>query len=279
MTPGARGRAGPGGERADSEARGNGAAVGPEAVAARLAAAGCVAAADEAAELLAAAPDAATVDAWIARREAGEPLAWIVGSVRFCGRRIHVAPGVYVPRSQTEALAERAAHLLPAGGRAVDLCTGAGAVAAHLRAAVPGALVLGVDVDRRAAACARRNGVPTVVADLGTAIRDRADVDVVTVVAPYVPTADLRLLPADVWRHEPRGALDGGPDGLALIRRATAAAARLLRPGGWLLVELGGDQDGVLGPHLQRVGFAGITPWWDDDGDLRGIASRFAGRA
>jgi release factor glutamine methyltransferase len=248
-------------------------------VAARLAAAGCVAAADEAAELLAAAPDAATVDAWIARREAGEPLAWIVGSVRFCGRRIHVAPGVYVPRSQTEALAERAAHLLPAGGRAVDLCTGAGAVAAHLRAAVPGALVLGVDVDRRAAACARRNGVPTVVADLGTAIRDRADVDVVTVVAPYVPTADLRLLPADVWRHEPRGALDGGPDGLALIRRATAAAARLLRPGGWLLVELGGDQDGVLGPHLQRVGFAGITPWWDDDGDLRGIASRFAGRA
>jgi release factor glutamine methyltransferase len=222
--------------------------------------------------LLAAAPDDDTLEAWLRRREQGEPLPWITGSLVFCGHRLHIAPGVYVPRRQTEELARRAAALLPHHGRALDLCTGAGAVAVHLMAEVPTATVIGVELDPRAAGCARRNGVPTVVADLDAPLR--AGFDVVTAVAPYVPTDGMRLLPADVQRYEPRLGLDGGADGLDLVRRVVAAAGRLLRPGGWLLVEVGGEQDETLAPTLSAAGFGPVTPWADDDGDLRGVAAR-----
>jgi release factor glutamine methyltransferase len=248
----------------------------PDDPAARLAAAGCVAPAAEAAELVGAAPDTDTLEHWLRRRERGEPLAWITGSVVFAGRRIRAAPGVYVPRRQTEELARRAAARLPDHGVAVDLCTGCGAVAAHLSAAVPSATVLGADVDRRAAVCARVNGVVAVVADLDAAFRASGRVDVVTAVAPYVPTVELAHLPRDVTEHEPRLALDGGSDGLDVVRRVVAAAARLLRPGGSLLVELGGEQDVALAPALAAAGFADVEPWHDDDGDLRGLAARRA---
>ena len=243
----------------------------------RLVAAGCVAASEEAAELVAAAPDEPTLEEWIRRRERGEPLAWITATMVFCGRPLHLAPGVYVPRTQSEELARRAAALLPDRGRAVDLCTGAGAVAAHLMAQIPTAAVVGVDVDVRAAACARRNRVPTAVADLAEPLRARGGIDVVTAVPPYVPTGELRLLPADVRRYEPRLALDGGGDGLDLVRRVIEAAALLLRPGGWLLMEIGGDQDRAVTPALAASRFDLVTPWRDDDGDLRGIASRATG--
>ncbi|HEX6417868.1 MAG TPA: hypothetical protein VFZ77_05205 [Acidimicrobiales bacterium] len=246
------------------------------AVTERLFAAGCVAAGEEATELVSAAPDEPTLESWVRRREQGEPPAWITGTLVFCGRPLHVSPGVYVPRAQTEELARRAAAILPVGGSAVDLCTGAGAVAAHLWAQVPTATVVGIDIDPRAAACARRNGVPAAVGDLAGPLRGRRYVDVVTAVAPYVPTGAIRLLPADVQRHEPRRALDGGDDGLDLVRRVVAAARRLLRPGGWLLMEIGGAQDEALAPAL-ATGFAAVTPWWDDDGDLRGVACRATG--
>jgi len=240
----------------------------------RLVAAGCVAAEAEAADLLAAAPDRDTLERWLARREQGEPLAWITGTLRFCGRPIHVARGVYVPRFQSEDLAWRATSRLPERGCALDLCTGAGAIAAHLRASVPGARVVGVDLDPRAAGCARRNGVPSLVGDLDAPLRPGALVDLVTAVAPYVPTAQLALLPGDVQRYEPRLALDGGADGLDLVRRVVDAAIRVLRPGGWLLVEVGADQDQELGPTLGAGAFDEVTAWRDDEGDLRGIAAR-----
>lgn len=245
------------------------------AVADRLALAGCVAADEEAAELIAAAPDEATLAHWLGRREQGEPLAWIVGSVDLLGRRVHVAPGVYVPRAQTEELARRAAALLPPGGRAADLCTGSGAVAAHLAAEVAGAAVVGVDIEPMAVACARRNGVPAVVGDLGGPLRSGA-FDVVTAVAPYVPTDHMRLLPADVQRYEPARALDGGRDGLAVVRGVVSGATRLLRPGGWLLVEVGGDQDGPLADLLGGAGFTEVATFHDEDGDLRGLTGRWA---
>ena len=159
-----------------------------------------------------------TLERWVQRREQGEPLAWITGTTTFAGLTVKVDPGVYVPRFHSEELAQRAARLLGPHGRAVDLCTGAGAIAAYLLHAVPSANVVGVDVDERAVACARRNGVPTVRADLDGGLR-AATFDVVTAVAPYVPTGDLRLLPADVQRYEPPLALDGGADGLDLVRR------------------------------------------------------------
>ncbi len=245
-----------------------------EAVVRRLRAAGCVAAAEEAAEFVAAVPDAHTLDAWLRRRERGEPVAWITGTTWFCGRTLHVSPGVYVPRTQSEELARRAATLLPDAGRAVDLCTGAGAVAAHVSAQVPTASVVGIDVDPIAAACARRNGVPAVVADLAEALHGQGQFDLVTAVAPYVPTREIPLLPPDVQRYEPRAALDGGADGLDVVRHVIAAANRLLRPGGWLLIEAGGDQDRALGPTLAAFAFELVSPWWDDDGDLRGIAAQ-----
>jgi release factor glutamine methyltransferase len=249
---------------------------GLDAVVARLEAAGCVAAHEEAADYVALAPDTATLEAWLQRREDGEPSAWITGTVMFGGRAVHVDRGVFVPRDQTEELARRAAARLPDGCSALDLCTGSGAVAAHLRAAHPDATVIGTDLDARAAANARRNGVPALVTDLDAALRSGTTFAVVTAVAPYVPTADLRLLPADVQRHEPRLALDGGGDGLDVVRRVVAVASRRLRRGGWLLVEVGGDHDHELAPDLARAGFHDVTSWRDEDGDLRGLEAQLA---
>ena len=255
-----------------------GAVTGPtldaSAVTRRLASAGCVAAELEAAELLAAAPDPEALEQWVRRREAGEPLAWITGWTTFCGRPRRVDPGVYVPRPQTEALARRAADLLPVGGRAVDLCTGSGVVAAHLRDADGSASVVGVDIDPRAAACARRNGVPAVVSDLDRALHQEAALDLITAVAPYVPRAELELLPTDVRDHEPSAAHDGGDDGLSVVRRVVEAAGRLLRPGGHLLVELGGEQDARLDDDLDGAGLDDPETWRDVEGDLRGLVAR-----
>lgn len=237
-----------------------------------------MAADEEAAELIAAAPNDSTLEDWVSRRERGEPLAWIVGTLTFCGQAVHVDSGVYVPRGQSEVLARRAAELL--GDRdayAADLCTGAGAIAVHLMKAAPMAEVIGVDMDMAAAVCARRNGVRVIVADLNQPLPLCPQrLDLVTAVAPYVPTGDLGFLPADVQRYEPRIALDGGDDGLDLVRRIVADAGRLLRPGGWLLLELGGNQDQALRGPLAASGFHLVDPWFDDDGDLRGLAAQLA---
>jgi release factor glutamine methyltransferase len=200
-------------------------------------------------------------------------LAVIVGTMVFCEHQVRVEPGMFVPRLQSEELARRAAAVLPEHGTAVDLCTGAGAVAVHLTHAVPGARILGVDIDERAARCARSNGVPCVVGDLDAPLRHGV-FDVVTAVAPYVPTDALATLPSDVLRYEPRRALDGGADGLDMVRRVVAAAALLLRSGGWLFTEIGADQDDGLRATLDMHGFMEPTVWHDDDGDLRGLAAR-----
>jgi release factor glutamine methyltransferase len=228
---------------------------------------------EEAAELLASTSEASTLEARLRRRESGEPLAWVTGRTRFCGHAIAVAPGVYVPRPHTEVLARRAAAALPPHGRALDLCTGSGAIAVHLMRERPMAQVVGVDIDERATACARSNGVSVAVGDAG-APPVRGSLDVVTMVAPYVPTDELAFLAADVRRYEPREALDGGADGLEVVRRVVAVCVELVRPEGWLLLELGGDQDDALAPTLVTSGFEKVATWRDDDGDLRGVTCR-----
>lgn len=239
----------------------------------RLASAGCISAADEARELVAAAADVDALDAGLRRRELGEPLAWITGFALFCGHRIEVDRHVFVPRHQSEELARRAAALLPDAGCGLDLCTGAGAIAAHLIHDRPHATIAATDVDIRAVRCARRNGVPAIVADLAAGLRHRG-FDVVTAVAPYVPTAELAFLPPDTRRYEPTVALDGGADGLDVVRRVVGAASGALRPGGWFLTEIGGSQAAAIETTLRRAGFEAITRWWDDDGDVRGIVAR-----
>ena len=120
-----------------------------------LATAGCIAASEEAEELVdAAGGDPGRLEAMVERRCLGEPVAWITGSIVFCGVEVGVAPGVYVPRWHTEALARRAASLLPPGGVAVDLCTGSGSIALVLAASVPTAQVLATELDPTAARCA-----------------------------------------------------------------------------------------------------------------------------
>jgi release factor glutamine methyltransferase len=241
-----------------------------DTVAERLRAAGCIAADEEAEELSAAAPDSDTLESWTRRRERGEPLAWITGAARFCDRTLRIDPGVFVPRARSEELARRASALLPVGGRAVDLCTGSGAIASYLMSETRAASVVGVDIDVRAALCARRNGVRVLRSDLDGSLRSES-FDMVTAVAPYVPTEELHLLPGDYRHYETSLALDGGRDGLDTVRRIVLAAARLLRPGGWLFVELGGSQDEALAPALAVSGFDPAEPWFDEDGDLRGV--------
>lgn len=244
------------------------------AIAARLAAAGCVAPDEEAAELAAAAAaDPALLDRLVTRRSGGEPLAWVVGGVRFCGEWIAVRPGVYVPRWQSEPLARRAAELLPETGTAADLCTGSGAIARALVSARPSARVVASDLDAGAVACARSNGVEAYEGDLDLPLPSEMHrcCDVVVSVPPYVPTAELAFLPRDVRAHEPALALDGGSDGCLVLRRVVVAAGRLLRRDGTLLVELGGDEAGRLAPVLGAAGLELVAEIEDDEGDLRGI--------
>jgi release factor glutamine methyltransferase len=165
---------------------------------------------------------------------------------------------------------------LPADGVAVDVCTGSGAVAVVLSTGRPRAVVVATEIDPVAVACARRNGVDARLGDLDgpvpSSLRGRADV--VTAVVPYVPAEELHLLPRDVLAREPRRALDGGPGGTAVLVPTGEAAARLLRPGGAVLLELGGAQSGVVATALTQVGFVGIHVHRDDDGCDRAIEAR-----
>jgi release factor glutamine methyltransferase len=244
-----------------------------------LAEGGCVASAEEADALFLAADEGVgPIEELVARRLGGEPLAWVTGWVFFCGVRVQVNPGVFVPRPHTQPMAQRAVSLLPAFGIAVDLCTGSGAVAAVLGSADPHATVVGTDIDPVAVACARRNGVQALAGDLDEPLPPslRGRVDVMTAVVPYVPTEELPFLPRDVLANEPRTALDGGPRGIAVLVRAAEAAARWLRPGGSVLLELGGDQAGEVATALEDVGLSGIRVHRDGDGQDRAIEARAA---
>ena len=240
----------------------------------RLAAAGCIAAEEEARELATSARgDVELLNRMVERRATGEPLAWITGGVLFGGCQITVSEGVFVPRWQSESLARRAAELLPARGRAIDLGTGCGAIARVLSERRPEASVLGTEADAGAARCARRNGVTVVEGDLfqGVPAGWRGTVDVVVAVLPYVPTSEIAYLPRDVQAFEPILALDGGEDGLNVIRRAVSELRGWLRDGGHVLFEIGGDQPAPLTRLLEAQGFGAIRIGLDADGDPRSI--------
>jgi len=230
-------------------------------VTARLMDGGFVAAEEEAEELVAAAQgDPARLEALVARRLTGEPLAWITGTAPFCGLWIKVDPGVYVPRWQTEALAKRAAELLPEDGTAIDLCTGSGAIPAYLKARHPHARILATDIDPKAVACARSNGVEAYQADL---FGDLPQADIVTAVVPYVPTPSLPLLQRDTFTFESTLSYDGGPDGTAILRRVIAESRARVA----LLLELGADQ-------IQTLGLEQCETIADEEGDVRGVCCR-----
>ena len=239
----------------------------PDELVATLRAAGCVFAEDEAALLLDAFPDDAGLARMVADRVAGRPLEQILGYVEFCGLRIVVTPGVFVPRQRTTALVSRAAHDLQRGDVVVDLCCGAGAVGAALATAVPGLEVYAADVDPAAVACARRNLPPDRVfqGDLYDALPDalRGRVAAVVANAPYVPTGAIATMPPEARDHEHPVALDGGTDGLDVHRRVAAGAPDWLAPGGRLLVETSRGQAGGTADAIRSAGLR--TDVWTDD--------------
>ena len=257
----------------------DGAGLTRDELVALLASEGFVAAEEEADELLAAAQgDSEVLDGLVARRRTGEPLAWITGRVTFCGIAIRVDPGVYVPRWQSELIAARAVERLPADGVAVDVCTGAGAIAKTLSTKRPGARVVASDVDERAVACARANGVEAYQGDLFAAIARSFEgrVDVVVGAVPYVPTPDLPLLHRDTLAFESPLSYDGGSDGTDILRRVIAEGPRWLRRGGALLLELGAGQPEALADELSRLGYTDVAVLRDDEGDVRGIEATHA---
>ena len=210
--------------------------------------AGCVFAEDEARLLSEAARDESHLDELVSRRAEGLPLEQVVGWAEFCGLRIAVEPGVFVPRQRTEALVSEAAALLSPGALVVDLCCGSGAVGAALLAAEPSIELHAADSDPVAVRCARRNVERVHQGDLFEALPGslRERVNLITVNAPYVPTHELDLLPREARLYEPRSALDGGPDGLGVLRRAVAAAPGWVAPGGRMVCEASDEQARVL---------------------------------
>ncbi|MFI5757748.1 putative protein N(5)-glutamine methyltransferase [Streptomyces sp. NPDC051569] len=245
--------------------------LGFSVIVTRLRAAGCVFAEDEARLLISTARTPADLAAMVDRRVAGLPLEHVLGWAEFRGLRISVDPGVFVPRRRTEFLVGEAIALALARPRpvVVDLCCGSGALGAALVPALDRVELYAADIDPAAVRCARRNIGPShgrvyegdLYEPLPAGLRGRVDVLLANV--PYVPTDDIGLLPPEARIHEARVALDGGSDGLDVLRRVTAAAALWLAPGGHLLFETSERQaeravdtvarDGLI-PRVARSG-------------------------
>ncbi len=271
------------------------------AVIARLRTAGCVWAEDEASLLASAARSPAELDAMVTRRAGGEPLEQIVGWAEFCGLRVLVDPGVFVPRRRSEFLVDvavRQARQQNATGPRVivDLCCGAGALglAAAVRLAGSGAdeamptgpgrggascsVSLGgvelhaADLDPAAVACARRNVEPAggrvYAGDLFAALPGslRGRIGVLLCNAPYVPTTEIAFMPTEARDHEGLLALDGGTDGLAVLRRVAATAPAWLAPGGVLLVETSERQAQAMASAMTEAGLTAQVHEDDESG-------------
>lgn len=239
------------------------------ALAARLRAAGCVYAEEEAALLLDAVatsrPAAASeLERLVVRREAGEPLEQLLGWAEFDGLRLQLEPGAFVPRARTLLVAREAVRLArraSAPATVLDLCCGVGAIGAVLQRALPEVRLLAVDLDEAAIAAARRNLEPAggVVrqGDLFDAVPSGflGGFDVIAVNAPYVPSAEIAHMPPEAREHEHRLALDGGHDGLALHRRIAVESPRWLRAGGAVVIECGARQAERSAELFARAGF------------------------
>lgn len=240
-------------------------------IARTLRAAGCVFAEDEARLLLAAARDPEQLSGMVDRRVAGLPLEHVVGWAEFLGARIALDPGVFVPRRRTEFLVGEAVALGRPGAVVLDLCCGSGAVGAALAGALEGIELHAADLDPAAVRCARRNVAAAggrvyegdLFAPLPADLRGR--VDILAANVPYVPTGSVGLLPPEARDHEALIALDGGPDGLDVLRRVAAEARHWLAPGGALLFETSEDQ----APHaVAVVSEGGLRPRVATDEEL-----------
>lgn len=210
--------------------------------------AGCVFAEEEAALLAEAASGPVELADLVARRVAGLPLEQVLGWAEFCGLRVRVEPGVFVPRRRTGLMVEEAVALGAPGAVVLDLCCGSGAVGLAVASRLGDIELHAADVEADAVGCARRNlvavGGCVHEGDLYDALpeRLRGRVDLLVANAPYVPTDAVPLMPPEARLHEPLVTLDGGADGLDVVRRVVSGAGEWLAPGGHLLVEAGTGQ-------------------------------------
>jgi release factor glutamine methyltransferase len=273
------------------------------AVVTALRTAGCVFAEDEAQLLVTAAATDAELTDMVGQRVSGLPLEQILGWAEFCGLRIAVEAGVFVPRRRTEFLVRQAITLGWQSARlgepvvVLDLCCGTGALGlavarglshGHGEARAGGhpdpraaAEVYAADVDPAAVRCARRNlaqvGGQVFEGDLfgplPAALRGR--VDLLTANVPYIPSGEIELLPPEARRYEPRVALDGGGDGLDLLRRMAAAAPQWLAPGGSLLSEVSERQAQAAREILRATGLGTRVKTSDELNATVLIATRF----
>lgn len=245
--------------------------MNPDSVVSRLRDAGCVFAEDEARLLLSESRTPAELEAMLQQRTTGVPLEYVLGWAEFGGLRITVEPGVFVPRRRTEFLVRQAVSTAQAGAVVVDLCCGSGALGAAVAASLGRVELHAADIDPAAVRCARRNVAPAggqaYLGDLYQALPEHLlnRADILLANAPYVPSDALALMPPEARDHEPRTALDGGPDGLDVLRRVIAGAPAWLAPGGRLLVESNQRQARAL---ADEIATAGLVPQVAVSGEL-----------
>ena len=231
--------------------------------------------------------DVVCYQALVRRRAGREPLQHLMGFEDFHGLRLAVTPAVLIPRPETEGLVEWALEVLrdERASTVADIGTGSGAIACALAWSLPGLVVLAVERSLPALTVASLNirtlglsrRVRLVAGDLLEPLGSlRGRLDLVIANPPYIPTAHLGSLPPEVAGFEPRDALDGGPDGMAVIRRIIAAAPSALRPRGWLMMEIGLDQTGPLASLMAAEGFTGIQARRDLLGAERYIGGQWA---
>lgn len=201
------------------------------------------------------------------RRVAGEPLQYLTGLAGFRRLELRIGPGALVPRPETESLAGRAIELLPDGGVAVDVGTGAGPIALAIADETRNARVVGTDVSEEALHWARLNrdelglDVELIQCDLfeGLPNRLRGSVDVVVANPPYISEHERNALPAEVVDHEPEVALFASRDGLEIFERIAVSARGWLRPGGWFLSEIGDRQGATVTRLLEFLGYSEVV--------------------
>jgi release factor glutamine methyltransferase len=221
----------------------------------------------------------------LARREEREPLPYIRGEVEFYGRPFRVGPAALIPRPETEVLVEAVAARVPPNATILDVGTGSGCIALALALTLPEAQVIGLDPSPDALALARENASALGLTDrllwmqaswqefmadssnlgMGSV---RLPLDAIAVNPPYIPTAEVDRLEPELCLYEPRLALDGGPDGLCLIRPLVQEGWQVLRPGGILAMEMAMGQDTTV------LSLVSTVPEWTDIAvlpDLAGI--------
>jgi release factor glutamine methyltransferase len=226
---------------------------------------------------------AALLEARVARR----PLQHLVGDVEFYGRTFRVVPGVLVPRPETETVVEAALAVLDAAAphvplaRIADIGSGAGVIGLTLAAERPPVQVCCIDRDAAAAALTSRNAMELGIAGRVQVVRGdgvgplaRGGFDLLVSNPPYLPSALIPKLEPEVRNHDPRLALDGGPDGLEVIRRLLVEAGPVLRPGGHLVIEIGHDQGQVATRLAAEVGWQEVHLRPDLAGFDRVLAAR-----